>query len=153
MKLEISPKRLRMSKKVKLKILKSETSVKVKLMATKREDQEAEAVLAVGDLQAEIKEDMKGRGLEAEATWDQDLVVGIVRKATGVGDPTAEVTKGGDLGVEVTKEGDPEAGVKIGITRGEVQENITENMTEGNATTTEVETTEKEVEVTRGVGH
>ena len=68
MKLEISPKRLRMSKKVKLKILKSETSVKVKLMATKREDQEAEAVLAVGDLQAEIKEDMKGRGLEAEAT-------------------------------------------------------------------------------------
>ena len=43
-------------------------SVKVKLMATKREDQEAEAVLAVGDIQAEIKQDRKGRGLEAEAT-------------------------------------------------------------------------------------
>ena len=43
-------------------------SVKVKLMATKREDQAAEAVLAVGDIQAEIKEDMKGRGQKAEAT-------------------------------------------------------------------------------------
>ena len=70
MKWEMLPKRLRMSKKVRLKkrSRKSEISVKVKLMATKREDQEAEAVLAVGDVQAEIKEDMKGRGLEAEAT-------------------------------------------------------------------------------------
>ena len=122
-------------------------------MATKREDQAAEAVLAVGDIQAEIKEGMKGRGLEAEATWDQDLVVGVVRKATGVEDPTAEVTKGEDLGVEITKVGDPEVGAKIGITRGEVQENITENMTEGNTTTTEAANTEKEVKVTRGVGH
>ena len=122
-------------------------SVKVKLMATKREDQAAEAVLAVGDIQAEIKE------AEAEATWDQDLVVGVVRKAIGVEDPTAEVTKGEDLGVEITKGGDPEVGAKIGITRGEVQENITVNMTEGNATTTEAANTEKEVEVTRGVGH
>ena len=120
-------------------------------MATKWEEQEAEAVLAVGDIQAEIKEDRRGRGLEAEATWDQDLVVGVVRKATGVEDPTAEVTKGEDLGVEIMKGGDPEVGAKIGITRGEVQENITENMMEGNATTTEAETTEKEVEVTRGV--
>ena len=51
------------------------------------------------------------------------------------------------------KGGDPEVGAKIGITRGEVQENITENMTEGNATTTEAANTEKEVEVMRGVGH
>ena len=75
----------------------------------------------------------------------------VVRKATGVEDPTAEVTK--DLGVEIARGGDPEVGAKIGITRGEVQENITENMTEGNATTTEAETTEKEVEVKRGVSH
>ena len=114
-------------------------------MATKREDQAAEAVLAVGDIQAEIKE------AEAEATWDQDLVVGVVRKAIGVEDPTAEVTK--DLGVEIARGGDPEVGAKIGITRGEVQENITENMTEGNTTTTEAANTEKEVKVTRGVGH